>query len=174
MHTGDTPTVVMHTGDKELTSLLARLHATEGTPVGSVLWDYYTGNFDRKWYATMADEAEKILATLDIANISEGHVALFCFIDGCRHSATDKLAFRTYWNVRETRDRWVNASGEGGKELEAYVHKLKLQLHTGTAAWDERIGQATAAFTHLQAEMVRFTAHYYWGDNVWSNTNGVL
>lgn len=165
--------MLMHAGDKELTSLLARLHATDGTRVGSVLWDYYAGNFDRKWYATMADEADTILATLDATNISNGHTVLKLFIDGCRHSATDKLAFRTFWNVRQTKDRWEDASGEGGQELEAYVHKLQQQLHTGTAAWDERIGQATAAFTHLQAEMKKFIVHYYWGDNVWDNTNGV-
>jgi hypothetical protein len=165
--------MLMHAGDKELTSLLARLHATDGTRVGSVLWDYYAGNFDRKWYATMADEADNILATLDSANISEGHVALLCFIDGLRHSATDRLAFRTFWNVRETRDRWNKASGEGGEELQAYVEKLQLQLRTHGAAWDERIGKATAAFTHLQAEMKKFIAHYYFGDNVWDNTNGV-
>jgi hypothetical protein len=158
----------MHAGDKELTSLLARLHATDGTPVGSVLWDFYTGNFDRKWYVTMADEADKILATLDATNISKGHIALKLFIDECRHSATDKLDFRTYHNVRDTRDRW-NVVDE---ELQAYVDEL--QLHTYGDALDEKHKQAKAAFTHVQAEMVRFTAHYYWGGNVWDNTNGVL
>ena len=156
----------MHAGDKALTSLLARLHATDGTPVGSVLWDYWTGNFDRTWYATMADEADKILATLDASNISKGHIALKLFIDECRHSATDKLDFRTYHNVRDTRDRWNVVDAE----LQAYVDEL--QLHTYGDALDEKHKQAKAAFTHLQTEMRRFTAHYYWGGNVWDNTNG--
>jgi hypothetical protein len=156
----------MHAGDKELTSLLARLHATDGTPVGSVLWDYWTGNFDRKWYATMADEADKILATLDATNISKGHIALKLFIDECRHSATDKLDFRTYHNVRDTRDRWNVVDAE----LQAYVDEL--QLHTYGDALDEKHKQAKAAFTHVQTEMTRFTAHYRSGDNVWYNTNG--
>ena len=126
----------MHAGDKELTALLARLHATDGTPVGSVLWDYFTGNFDRKWYATMADEADKILATLDATNISKGHTALKLFIDECRHTATE------------------------------------LQKHTYGDEHDEKHKQAKTAFTHLHTEMIRFTAHYRWGGNVWDNTNG--
>ncbi len=158
--------MLMHTGDKELTSLLARLHATDGTPVGSVLWDYYTGNFDRKWYANMADEADKILATLDATNISKGHTALKLFIDGCRHTATDKLAFRTFWNVRETRDRWNVVDAE----LQVYVDTLQLQTYGDEH--DEKHKQAKAAFTHLHTEMIRFTAHYRWGGNVWDNTNG--
>jgi hypothetical protein len=156
----------MHAGDKELTSLLARLHATDGTPVGSVQWDYWTGNFDRKWYVTRADEGTKILATLDATNVSKGHIALELFIDECRHSATDKLGFRTFHNVRATRDRWNVVDAE----LQAYVDKL--QLHTYGDALDEKHKQAKAAFTHLQTEMRRFTTHYRWGDNVWYNTNG--
>ena len=157
--------MLMHAGDKELTSLLARLHETDGTPVGSVLWDYFTGNFDRKWYATMADEADKILATLDVTDNSNGYTALKLFVDECRHSATDKLDFRTFHNVRATRDRWNVVDAE----LQAYVEKLQL---TYGDAWDEKHKQAKAAFTHLHTEMIRFTAHYRWGDNVWYNTNG--
>ena len=154
----------MHGVDKELTSLLARLQATQGTPVASVLWDYYTGNFDRKWYATMADEAEKILETVKTG--SEGYIALFSFIDGLRHSATDKLAFRTFWNVRETRDRWNVVDAE----LQVYVDTLQLQTYGDEH--DEKHKQAKAAFMHLQTEMIRFTEHYRWGGNVWNNVNG--
>lgn len=151
--------MLMHACDKELTSLLARLHATDGTPVGSVLWDYYTGNFDRKWYVARADEGTKILATLNATNISKGHIALKLFIDECRHSATDKLDFRTFHNVRATRDRWNVVDAE----LQAYVDAL-----------DETHSDAKAAFTHLHTEMIRFTAHYSpISDHTWNHTNGV-
>jgi hypothetical protein len=134
--------------------------------VGSVLWDYFTGNFDRKWYATMTDEVDKILATLDSNNTSKEHIALKFFIDECRHSATDKLDFRVAWNVDETIKNWNVVDAE----VQAYVEAL--QLHTYGDAWDEKHRQAKAAFSHIHAEMIRFTTHYSWGFHVWNNTNG--